>query len=190
MKSIERVLLILSGCTLIGVSILLTNSFRKENVVEDKSLKAEQEIEQFYYEQNIYAAVENNDISINVTPIQNQINYNQPTLVCRYSANACSICIDFAIDKLNEFFPDSENNTLPVLIIVSDLSSDKKIKKYSNKTINIAKNNLEMPIEETYLPFYFIMYQGKAQQIFIPEKNYPKYTDTYLKAIKKRYFSE
>jgi hypothetical protein len=189
MKSIEKVILILSGCTLIGVLILLTNSFRKETVVEDQSLKAEHEIEQFYYKENMYAAIENNDISMNVAPIESQFNDNQPTLVCRYSAHACSICIDFAIDKMHEYFPDSNSDNLPILIIVSDMSSDKKLKKYPNQTVNIAKNNLALPIEEIHVPFYFIMYQGKAQQIFIPEKNYPEYTDTYLKAIKKRYFS-
>ena len=59
-----------------------------------------------------------------------------------------------------------------------------------NNLINIEKKRIGLPLEKTFVPFYFILEDGKAKSIFIPDKSFPEYTDYYLKLINIRYLSK
>ena len=183
----------MKGSITLGLScIILINTLIILYVTQGRKIgntdKNEENIETYYNEQFIYETVQNNGLSAHITEIQDRMNTEQPVLACYYSSYSCNICVDFAVEKIQEFFPDVETNPR-LLFITSNFSKKMNFYKFE-KEINLGKSKLGLPIEQTTLPFYFVLLNGTVQHIFIPEKSLPTYTNIYLKGIKKRYFSQ
>lgn len=127
----------------------------------------------------------NNEVNLEKKYGDNINILHTPLLVFRYSNYACNICIDFALDELKKVFPDYASNP-NILFIASDYKS--KTKTNFSNSINIKESNLGLSLEDTKLPFYFILVNDKAEHVFVPDKSAPELTKTYLSEIKKRYF--
>ena len=183
------IVILLISC--IGIKLLLE---LKEDIAPNKeieSIKSEQLNLDLFISQNIYETISNNDLHLNNNDIVSYFkkignNTNNPILLYRYSAFSCDICVKFGDNKLKDYFTDYKNN-LDLLFIVSDFPVDEHF-AYSN-LINLGKTNLDLPIEQANLPFYFMLIDNKVQHVFVPDKSFPEYTDGYLKEIKRRYFN-
>jgi hypothetical protein len=108
-----------------------------------------------------------------------------PILVYRYSVLNCDICVKFGNSKIEEHFPDYKNNS-KLLFIISGFPANYTI-NHTN-FLDLQKNSLGLPVENSNQPLYFILINNYIHHVFIPEKNFPENTDTYLQEIKKRYF--
>ena len=73
-------------------------------------------------------------------------------------------------------------------ISINDILSEIEFIPLDNQ-INIGKNNLELPIEKSNVPYFFVLIGNNVQHVFMPDKSNPEYTNIYLKEIKKRYFN-
>ena len=177
------------SCIILGLLITTKKEFTPK---ENKNL---QEIERlkltFYTKQLLQESVVNDGEILNLLDkdILNQNNEifisDKPRLVYRYSALNCSSCIEFGKSKLEEHFPNFENDD-DLLFIISDYPINKKV-SYTN-CLNLNKNNLGLSIELGNQPFYFLLINNQVEHVFIPDKSFAEYTDIYLQKIRKRYF--
>ncbi|MDD4781811.1 MAG: hypothetical protein PHT02_14575 [Tissierellia bacterium] len=183
LSSIILVILIISGITL---KILLEGDKCEDNK-EVESLKSEKLLSNFYIKQTIQESVINDNLYIDILEKDAFAHYNKdkPLLVFRYSALNCNECVEFGFKKIEEFFDDYKKNS-NLLFVLSDHISEKETQ---NNNINLKKEKLGLPFENSNQPFYFLLFDNQVRHVFIPDKNYPEYTDTYLSEIKRRYFS-
>lgn len=184
--------LFIVSCVILGFLIEL----RKNNNSPDQeteSLKSEMFIQELYTKQNVNEGVVNNGLPI-ILPKDflaeadglNLSNSN-PILVYRFSALSCNTCVEFGLNKIKDYFPDYNNNP-NLFVIVSGYPS--KYQMDLENFLNIGNTSLGLPLEQTNLPFYFILIDGLAHQVFIPDNNLFEYTDVYLQEIKRRYFNK
>jgi|GEM_PF-1177012 len=110
-----------------------------------------------------------------------------PLLVFRYSRYDCDLCIDQVLGKLKPVFKGYEQK---VCLIIDGMTEREFRMKYKDREISfsayfVAKDNLGLSLENKNLPFLFVLTEEvKANQIFIPFREHPGQTDTYLKNIK------
>lgn len=162
---------------------------KENNLLETENLKLE-----LYSKELLQESVLNNGLNVNLSEIEcfnennkTTIDVEKPKLVYYYSALNCSSCVEFGENKLKDHFSDYENNN-NLLFVISDYPGDKQV-AYMN-CFNLRKNYLKIPIEQANLPFYFLLINNQIEHMFIPDKAFPEYTDTYLQEIKKRYFTD
>lgn len=157
---------------------------------EIESIKSEKLSLELYTNQFIVESVLNNNTTlkdgIKIIELKSVVESCKPKLVYRYSALNCTACIDFGTTKLENYFKDYNSNS-DVVVVVSDFPSNYKAR--SVNFFNIEKSMLGLSIERANLPFYFLLCGNNIRHVFIPDKNFPEYTDAYLKEIKKRYFN-
>lgn len=138
-------------------------------------------MEEMYIQDNIALATSCNGLPFNL----NNLNTDSPKVICYYSAQSCGRCINYAKTRLKEVFPNA-NKDSTVLYIVTNYRENEKFKE--KNTINIGRKKMDLLLDDANLVCYFVAYKGKVENLFIPEKNYEKYTNTYLEEIQKRYF--
>lgn len=179
--------------SLIILFLTINKNLDKEQQVNKNSEKKDLLLD-LYLTQIIEEGISNNNLSLNLQSFNNfnsngkesSTKIGKPVLLYKYSAFSCDICVNFGIKKLNEFFNDKDI-TKPI-IVISDYPEMYKPKH--EQYINLGKGKLNMPLEETQLPFYFVLVNGKVKDVFVPEKALPEFTDIYLALIKKKYFTE
>lgn len=179
-------IVIISSITL---NVLLKLEKNTTNNTKVEQMKSEKFVFELYMKQLIQESIISNCNFINNNSIEllNQSQINEPTLVYRYSALGCNECIEYGNKKLEAYFKNYKNNK-SILFVISDY-----VPKFNNEIqytnyLDLQKNKLDIPIEDSNIPFYCILYNNCVSHIFIPDKNYPEYTDLYLQEIKRRFF--
>lgn len=138
------------------------------------------EFERLYMEENLYEAMTNNDISLEIPEIES----DSIALICCYSSMSCSSCVNFAKIKLEDFA--SQNTQHPVRFFAIGFNEKQQI---GESIIKWPNRKLKVPMAETLQVFYFLWQNGRMTNCFIPNENYANYTDIYLSGIRKRYFT-
>lgn len=138
-------------------------------------------MEEMYIQDNITLATSCNGLPFNLK----NLNTDSPKVICYYSAQSCGKCINYAKTMLKETFPNAEQDST-VLYVVTNYRENEKFKEQN--TVNIGRKKLGLLVDDANLVCYFIVYKGLVENVFLPEKNYEKYTNTYLEQIRKRYF--
>lgn len=138
-------------------------------------------MEEMYIQDNITLATSCNGLPFNLK----NLNTDSPRVICYYSAQSCGKCINYAKTRLKDVFPNA-NKDSTVLYIVTNYREKETFKE--KNTINIGRKKLDLLVDDANLVCYFVAYKGIVENLFIPEKNYEKYTNTYLEQIQKRYF--
>lgn len=144
----------------------------------------------YYFQENLGESVIYNDTQIREAALKKIMNATEgrtdPILICWFSSHSCSSCVEYNESKLKEHLEGTDRHS-----IIFIESGGKKISEPSiGRHIIISKNDLSLPIENSNIPFFFILYENRIQHLFIPELTFPEYTDIYLRNIKKRYFSK
>lgn len=140
-------------------------------------------IEEMYIQDNITLATSCNGLPFNLK----NLNTDLSKVICYYSAQSCDTCINYAKTKLKEVFPNADKDST-LIYIVTNYREHEKFKE--KNTINIGRKKMNLLVDDANLVCYFVAYKGIVENLFIPEKNYEKYTNTYLEQIQKRYFSK
>lgn len=143
---------------------------------------SEKWMERMYVENNIYESIRNNDC-VFVVP---NVSKERPLLVCYYSSLSCGTCVDFAMNKIDEYFLDSKLNP-QIIFVASDFNEKTNFERQN--TLRLNSRDIEMPISESTLTCYFILHNDTVSHFFIPEKTFENYTDMYLTEIKKKFFA-
>lgn len=181
--------LILMLCVLIFIKIQLptkqvVDEGANETLIEDLDL---------YYQQLLYLGLMDNNSELEFSKLKTtqsaiiESMYNTPVLVVRYSAFNCNSCIDFCLSKLEQFFPNF-NNDKHLMFIYSNYP--KNYKTDFLQTLNLEKENLGLYTEDANLPFLFVLHKGIVNHVFVPDGKYPEHYDLYLKEIIKKYFNK
>lgn len=168
---------------------------------KDSFAQEQLEIKKIYSNQfkdqvsNIYSnelqKVNNGKLFLKSMPVKLQeIILNSPILVFRFSLFNCTACVNFGLDKLQEYFKDFASNNR--IILIYDDENMRVSGSMFGKMPYVTKDRyiLGLPMEKSNTPFIFLLDSDmKAKQFFVPEKEMPSLTDEYLSIIKKRYFS-
>lgn len=187
MKRLLYVLpLLISIAVLIGVGMIYLRIIDMQTAgVKEEELLGRISMERMYIKDNITEAVMSDGIVVDSLDVCS----DRPMLVCYYSSQSCGSCVNYAIEQIDEFFPDSKyGKESPVLFLVSGF--DEKALFKEKNTINIGKRKLGLGIDEAMFVCYFVLNKGIAYHLFIPSKEYPEYTTTYFENVKRRYFKD
>ena len=117
----------------------------------------------------------------------------KPKIVLIYSEINCSTCVEEVLLNLKEV---GEKIGVENIIIlgsysnIRDLSVFLRINGVNFPFYNLKFQDLGIFTEKSEFPYIFI-YNGrdKAEQVFIPLKEIPELSETYLNSIMKKYFS-
>ncbi len=192
-----NIALLFSGVSTILIVLLLVAFFnnKQQNTTVNKPEKRSYH-QDIYIHQHLYEAVQNDNTAIVLPGTENAMypsiknlvdsSHKKPVLVCRFSSLACQICIDHMITIMEEHFKDYDTNP-QIRFVASDYNPQMRLPV--NNAMNIQKERLGLPAESSSLPFLFVLIDGEANHLFIPDKEFPEYTETYLKEIKKRYLN-
>ena len=166
------------------LSILAVSSVILYRMLSEKSIsdwENEHFIEEVYMQDNIAASVlcDNSSIAIE------ELKMDGPRFVCYYSSQSCAACLNYAKGRIKDIFSKIEEAS-DVLYLACDYSANEEFKE--SNTINIGRKKLGISLDNTSLVCFFVIVDNKIEHLFIPDRNYGKYTDTYLKQIKERYF--
>lgn len=138
-------------------------------------------MEEMYIQDNIALATSCNGLPFKLK----ELNTDLPKVICYYSAQSCGKCIDYAKTRIKDVFPNADKDST-VLYVVTNYRENETFKE--KNVINIGRKKLDLLVDDANLVCYFVAYKGIVENLFIPEKNYERYTDTYLEQIRKRYF--
>jgi hypothetical protein len=140
-----NVLIFLSCVSTILVALLLIVFLnKKENTPVSEFEKASYH-KDIYIHQYLYESILNDNTSIVLPDNQNEMypilknlvdsSREKPVLVCRFSAFACKICVDYMIEMMSGHFEDYETNP-QILFVASDYNP--KMKLPIDHVINIT----------------------------------------------------
>ena len=106
-------------------------------------------------------------------------------LFFRFSGNFCSGCNEFVIRKLQEHFDNfSENDK--IILLGKNISPRLKANYFGKKVLSYKNNDLGLPFDKFDFPVMFVIDENKlVKMVFLPDKTFPGYFDSYLKYIKK-----
>ncbi len=117
-------------------------------------------------------------------------NIHQETLVFRFSAESCDVCVNFVISRLKNAFPDYAKNQR-IMLIGSELNPRVKEGYYGKNTFSFIGGDMGLPAEKYNVPFLFIIDEDRISKMgFVPDKAYPELTDSYLINIRNRFFNQ
>jgi len=124
--------------------------------------------------------------------------FSKKMLVFRYSILNCSDCVNAEFDGLiNEFLIDKSKIKNTCLLAYYEKARDLLVdyRKFQDKHINIQMyilpiNQFNIPIEIQNLPYFFTIDSSLIMSdFFIPMKEKPDWSISYLKLVFKKYFN-
>lgn len=151
----------------------------KQYIIE--SSDDERFMESMYIHDNILSSIRINNQTVDLEDLK----FKSPKLICFYSAQTCESCVQFATKKIKEYFSDIDTNS-NVLFVAFNYSD--KIKLKQKNVLKLGKRRTGTDLDDLMHVCYFIIQNGEIEHFFIPEKNYPDFTDLYLKEIQRKYF--
>ena len=172
--------------TLLLSSIIIFQNHSLHHTVEslnNNENENEAYMEKVYLLDNIAEGIANNGSQVLIDSLKT----SAPKLVCLYSAQSCASCVSFAQEKLEQFFPKEQYKD-QTIYIVSGFNSAKTFNK--SNTINIRNEKIGGNFQNSQFVYYCIIDNDRIEHVFIPDKTYEKYTETYLELIKEKYFSK
>jgi hypothetical protein len=117
-------------------------------------------------------------------------------LIYRYSQAMCHTCIVEDLDELQKFQEQiGKGKILVIPAYAQDRSSEILLKNELSdfRYINIPVDSLVIPTSESgeYKRYFaFIGKNGDIEMVFFPKINYPQFTRSYFKEVKKRIKSQ
>ena len=191
------IIIILSFC-----SIFLTFKLDlQDKIIDNYNIvinKKKQDVLSF--EQNFLQEIKNENLKLNRKSCLLDIEGNRVltteifkknSVVLRYSEMNCNDCIQAEIDVL------LQNKSIEVLLI-ADYHNKRDLFVYYNELkkrglsdfmlYNVPVGGFDLPIEKINKPFYFCVSSDlKITNIFIPQKNKPKLSESYLITASKNF---
>jgi hypothetical protein len=177
------VFLLICFNTLLLLLLLFIYKSNKNNNIN----KTESELLSYYFIDNIYTSLDNEQLKLdneilNLIYNKYKVNDSMPIFIIKYSQYSCNACVDFIKNRIKKYF--SNNNR--VIYIASDYSN---YHDAVENTIFLKKGlNLNIPADDTHIPYVFLLKKGVINHIFIPDKVYDEYFDVYLKEIINKFF--
>lgn len=153
-------------------------SFYVEDIKYEKVENEMMPFERIYIEENMHEALLNNNRPVDIPEINDSI-----ALICYYSSLSCTSCINYAQNKLNEYFA---GKSYPIYYIEVGFNENKTKKE---GVISWMRDKINLPITESLHVFYFLWKGGHLTNVFIPNESYENYTDVYLSGIQGQYFN-
>lgn len=92
--------------TIVILSVITWRSISALEVELSKKSADENFMESMYIQDNIATSISNNGFSTTLQTLQ----FDKPKLICYYSSQSCGGCVEFATQKMKEFFPDMDTN--------------------------------------------------------------------------------
>lgn len=128
------------------------------------------------------------DLDNSVTDFNNLLKrYGDKIVVCRTSQYNCETCNDYAIQKLSILCRENPNIQVVILGYYDSIRTLKIVSENSNLPNNIHYYQLldyDLPIEAAGVPYYFTFDKSlEVEDLFVPNRAYPKLTDYYLETI-------
>lgn len=116
----------------------------------------------------------------------------QSKLIFMFSGLNCQTCIDMQLPGIEQLSKDIGEENVILLASYSnrrDLFQFARINKIKLEIYNFEKSDIQIPLIDSNVPFFFIINPNLASNcFFIPEKSSPKHTIAYLNVIKHRFF--
>ena len=113
-------------------------------------------------------------------------------LVFRYSEMNCNVCVDsqlVVLKQLCELIGENKIIIITTYVNALNMAKFKRINQIKPPIYNLIGEGLGLQIDSLNMPFYFTLTKdGIITNVFIPEKEYPKSTQLYIKTIE-RYFN-
>jgi hypothetical protein len=132
--------------------------------------------------------LENNSIDFN----QLLKNHGNNILVCRTSQYNCESCNDYAIQKLEVLCKEKPEIQVVLLGYYDSIRSMRIVRDNHNPPSNMHYYQLldySLPIEAAGVPYYFAVDNSlEVEDLFVPNKAYPKLTDHYIEMIMQKRF--
>ncbi len=188
MKWVANIILFL--LLLINSFILWINYDHKEEFVIDIDDKYNQQ----YFSDNYKTAIYSNRViakdcevffgndtceSFNISQL-----LTDNILFFRFSGNFCDGCNEFVIRKLQEHFDNFSHND-KIVLLGKNINPRLKENYNGKKVLSYKNDYLGLPFEELDFPFMFVIDENRlVKMIFLPDKTFPGYFDSYLKFIK------
>lgn len=111
---------------------------------------------------------------------------SEPVLFIYYSVFSGSARMDYLLRGVETFFPDYESNE-HVLFVASGFKTEPQI-KYGHTVVLTPGENLGLKSEKSSEPFLCIYLNGRVFHVYTPRSPYDSLYETYLTAIKHKYF--
>ncbi|MDR1221760.1 MAG: hypothetical protein LBL07_02620 [Tannerella sp.] len=109
-----------------------------------------------------------------------------PFLVLFFSSSYCNDCVNYCLTQIKDFMTKQGFNKIILFASgyqLRDLYVFARSNQFNDKCF-YSMNSLNIPIEETNMPFMFIMDEKlMPSHFFIPKKEIPEQTERYLNFI-------
>jgi hypothetical protein len=166
---------------------------------------------EFYYadrirthELNFTSTILNSNLTIESLEMKDSLNNVMPlrdifkqgkesVLVCRFSERYCEDCVVFSMHKLAPWIDSIGKDNI---VFLGTHRSNRVFRQIiaSYEAQNLTAYNiagLAIPVEQIGFPYYFMLDSAcRVSNVFIPDKTVPPLCDSYLNAVKERYFSQ
>lgn len=207
-KFLSACLIIISMC-IVGISVYNNIAYSK-NKKEISYFKDELNYEKQLAQLNMKKLINSFEISLassncsidnisvkdeagNIVKINNLINKG-PKIVLRYSEVNCMSCVDTSLNFLRKYI---DLIGVKNIIILASYKRQKDIISYKRinnlipfEIYNTNYNDLNLPIEDVVIPYYFIIDEKlNCHSVFPIDAEIPEYMDMYFRTIIPKYFS-
>ncbi len=129
--------------------------------------------------------------SKNVISLKDILKNNNKTLIYRYSATQCKMCIDSQLEILSSLF--TSNNKYNIILLASnylnirDLIILKKRHSLHFPIYLLCNDHLPIDVDSLGVPYFFLLDKDmEPQNVFVPQKEMPSFSVEYLTSIKEQ----
>ena len=186
----EYVLLCFVAIGVAGVLFVSVRTFKKVNDMGKP--KEDGQLLYLSYMNQLYLSVMDDSTPINSRTIKEYLHRwdlsSEPVLIINYSIFTCTSCMDFLLRGLERVFPNYASNR-HVLFVASGYKTEPQ-KKYGHTLFLPYGENLNLDSEESNEPFLLMCIEGVVFHVFTPSSSYDELYETYLTAIKEKYYSD
>ena len=95
--------------------------------------------------------------------------------------------MDFLLHGLEKVFPNYASNS-QILFVASGYKTEPQ-RKYGNTVYLSYGENMDLDSEESNEPFLLMCIEGRVFHVFTPSSSYEELYETYLTAVKDKYFT-
>lgn len=168
---------------------------KKESAIKDETIwrLSDGQLLTSYLQSNLSFGLKHNGTAFTACPILdidgNNVdmkNYgDDPVLVFRFNEHDCVECISFGMNELVSFAGDVSDTVL-VLARYGDINAFRRWARTMELPDNVVLCCTSSTVEADGIstPYFFVLHKDMTiGEIFIPDKSFPKQTDTYLQMV-------
>jgi hypothetical protein len=113
--------------------------------------------------------------------------FENPVLICRFSKLNCSNCIEKQVGMLLKLIESKVK-----YMLIGDYSNKRElgIFKRVNEIKDIVYACEIMLTSEQRTPYFCVFFRGVVSDVFFPDEKFPELTQSYLKEMTTKYFSD